>query len=333
MIAAGMLVSLWLWAAQNATDGDLSECSDRAIAEAAEFKRKPSLFVEALMKAKLLDEDRKLHDWDEYATLLIDCEERQREQTRQRVAKHRAKKRTLIHKQQCQYCGGEATGYDHIVPTSKGGPDEEDNKVFCCIDCNRIKGDRPVLDFLNENIERIDRDVVTKNEKLMRFVSWCNVTNRYIPAPETQCNAPTIQYHTIPNHTIKNFSGGAADSAREEASEAELLSIGVKPGEYCGITSERVKWVRSTTEELIGKYRHCGPEPWDCRKVFQYCAVPENLRLLEYAFETAAVAGKTGDWRYIDGIMNRLNARDIHTPEEAREWDEERPDMDGKDER
>lgn len=255
MIAAGMLVSLWLWAAQNATDGDLSECSDRAIAEAAEFKRKPSLFVEALMQAKLLDEDRKLHDWDEYATLLIDCEERQKEQTRKRVAKHRAKKNL-----------------------SKESP------------CNSECGDE------------------------------CNVT-------VTQCNAPTIHNITIPNHTIENISGGAADSAREEASEAELLSIGVKPGEYCGITSERVEWVRSTTESLMDKYRHCEPEPWDCRKVFQYCAAPENLRLLEYAFETAAVAGKAGDWRYIDGIMNRLNARDIHTPEEAREWDEERPDM------
>jgi len=95
VIAAGMLVSLWLWAAQNATDGDLSECSDRAIAEAAEFKRKPSLFVEALVHAKLMDEDRKLHDWDEYATLLIDYEEQQREKTRKRVEKHRAKKKAL----------------------------------------------------------------------------------------------------------------------------------------------------------------------------------------------------------------------------------------------
>ena len=261
VIAAGMLVSLWLWAAQNATDGDLSECSDRAIAEAAEFKRKPSLFVEALMQAKLLDEDRKLHDWDEYATLLIDYEERQREQTRQRVAKHRARKNP-----------------------AKETPSNSE----CKADCN---------------------------------------------VPVTQCNAPTIPNLTIPNHTIKNFSGGAADSAREEASEAELLSIGVTPGEYCGVTHERVEWVLSTAKTLIRKYRHCEPEPWDCRKVFQYCAVPENLRLLEYAFETAAVAGKAGDWRYIDGIMNRLNVRDIHTPEEAREWDEERPDIDEMGER
>lgn len=327
VIAAGMLVSLWLWAAQNATDGDLSECTDRAIAEAAEFKRKPSLFVEALICAKLLDKDRKLHDWDEYATLLIDCEDRQREKTRERVAKHRAKKRALIHKQQCQYCGGEATGYDHIVPTSKGGPDKDDNKVLCCIDCNRIKGDRPVLDFLNENIERIDRDVVTKNEKLMRFVSWCNVTNRYIATSETQSNAPTIPYNTIPNHTIPNFSGDAADSARETASEAELLSIGIKPGEYYGLTVDYVREVRKTTFDLFDKYRpQIHPEPWDFRQVSQYCGSVGRAQLLDYAFEQSGVAGKLGDWRYINGIMDRMFMRGIETEAQARMWGNERPD-------
>ena len=123
------------------------------------------------------------------------------------------------------------------------------------------------------------------------------------------------------------LSAGGESARARAATDEELLSIGLTPGEYCGVTSERVEWVLSATEELIGKYRHCEPEPWDCRKVFQHCAAPENLRLLEYAFETAAVAGKAGDWRYIDGIMNRLSVRDIHTPEQAREWDEERPDM------
>ena len=118
MIAAGMLVSLWLWAAQNATDGDLSECSDRAIAEAAEFKRKPSLFVEALIYAKLLDEDRKLHDWDEYATLLIDCEERKREQTRKRVAKHRARKNPAKE----THCNGECDSDCNVTVTQCNAP-------------------------------------------------------------------------------------------------------------------------------------------------------------------------------------------------------------------
>lgn len=92
-VAAGMLVSLWLWAAQNATDGDLSKCSARAIADAAEYKKSPAAFVAALEKTKWLDAGGKLHDWDEYATLLNDLNERQREQTKKRVERHRAKKK------------------------------------------------------------------------------------------------------------------------------------------------------------------------------------------------------------------------------------------------
>lgn len=93
-VAAGMLVSLWLWAAQNATDGDLSKCTARAIAEAAEYKKNPVSFVSALVKTKWLDEDKKLHNWDEYATLLIDCEQQSREKTRERVKRHREKKKS-----------------------------------------------------------------------------------------------------------------------------------------------------------------------------------------------------------------------------------------------
>lgn len=254
MIAAGMLVSLWLWAAQNATDGDLSDCSDRAIAEAAEFKRKPSLFVEALIRAKLLDEDRKLHDWDEYATLLIDCEDQQREKTRQRVARHRARKKA-----------------------TKETPGNSD--------CN----------------------------------AGGNVT-------DTPGNAPTIPYNTIPDHTIPSFSGGAGGERAREAGAAELESIGLRPGEYPGVHPDRVRWVRAVAVRLFDKYRSCAtPEPWDCRMVFQLTPAPEAAEVLDYAFEQAAIAGKAGDWRYIEGIMSRLSARGIHSVEEARAFDAERP--------
>ena len=49
VVAAGMLVSLWTWAIQNAYSGDLSTCSDRTISDAAHFRRKPETFVKALM--------------------------------------------------------------------------------------------------------------------------------------------------------------------------------------------------------------------------------------------------------------------------------------------
>ena len=260
MIAAGMLVSLWLWAAQNATDGDLSECTDRAIAEAAEFKRKPSLFVEALIYAKLLDEDRKLHNWDEYATLLIDCEDRQREKTRQRVANHRARKKAM-------------------------------NETPCNGECN---GDGNVTD--------------------------------------TPCNAPTIQYHTIPNHTLPNFNTGAAgESTRARAAtDSELASIGIKPGEYYGLTADFVETVRQTTVALFNKYKNGTPQLWDYRHVSRYCGSSGRAALLDYAFEQSGVAGKFGDWRYIDGIMDRMFVRGIKTEAQARQWDSDRPDLDNE---
>lgn len=92
-VAAGMLVSLWLWAAQNAVDGDLSTCSDRAIAEAAEYRKKPVTLVAALMKTGWLDDDRRLHDWEEYASLLRDIETRNKENTKNRVKRYRERKK------------------------------------------------------------------------------------------------------------------------------------------------------------------------------------------------------------------------------------------------
>ena len=99
-IAAGMLVSLWTWAVQNAYNGDLSECSDRAIAEACLWKKKPSTIVDALINAGWIDVSTEtgkrvttLHDWGDYATLLVDAEENRRSKTRERVQRYRDRKR------------------------------------------------------------------------------------------------------------------------------------------------------------------------------------------------------------------------------------------------
>ena len=92
VVAAGMLVSLWTWAIQNAYNGDLSGCSDRAIAEAARYRKSPKAFVDALIASGFLDEDRKLHDWEEYTISLTSNMDRQKEKTRQRVKRYRDKK-------------------------------------------------------------------------------------------------------------------------------------------------------------------------------------------------------------------------------------------------
>ena len=92
VLAVGLVVSLWTWAIQNAYNGDLSGCSQRAIAEACLWKKKPETLVKALQKAGFLDADMKLHDWEEYACLLVEQEENRRAKTRDRVKRYREKK-------------------------------------------------------------------------------------------------------------------------------------------------------------------------------------------------------------------------------------------------
>ena len=88
-VAVGMLVCLWSWATQNAHTGDLSGCSFRTIANAARWRGNPEKLVHALVECGFIDEDMKLHDWEEYAELYILREDYKREQTRKRVSEYR----------------------------------------------------------------------------------------------------------------------------------------------------------------------------------------------------------------------------------------------------
>lgn len=91
-IAVGMLVGLWTWAVQNAYNGDLSGCTERSIATACRYRKKPEALIKGLLAAGWLDEDMKLHNWEEYASLLMDAEDSKRSKTRERVKRYREKK-------------------------------------------------------------------------------------------------------------------------------------------------------------------------------------------------------------------------------------------------
>lgn len=133
---------------------------------------------------EFVDDVIQVSNWQKYQN--VDGLEKIREQTRARVAKHREQKRLEMESQSCAYCGNKATGYDHIIATARGGNDADTNKIPCCKECNQIKNDKPLVDFLNNNRNRINDDLVTSNPKLMKYVKLCNVTNRYIV---THCNA------------------------------------------------------------------------------------------------------------------------------------------------
>ena len=133
---------------------------------------------------EIVDDIYHVSSWEKYQNVAE--LEKIREQTRKRVARYRENKLLEIRNQKCVYCGSQATGYDHIIALARGGTDTDENMVPCCIDCNKIKNDKPLVDFLNSYRARIDDDSVCNNEKLKRYVTLSNVTNRYIV---TQGNA------------------------------------------------------------------------------------------------------------------------------------------------
>lgn len=121
VLAVGLLVSLWTWAIQNAYNGDLSGCSKRAIAEACLWKKKPETLVNALQKAGFLDADMKLHDWEEYACLLVEQEENRRAKTRDRVKRYRDKK--------AAGCNGNSNAACNVTDTPCNAPTKPDHTI------------------------------------------------------------------------------------------------------------------------------------------------------------------------------------------------------------
>jgi DnaD/phage-associated family protein len=106
--AVGHLVYLWLWALDNAQDGDLTNIADVSLAKAARYTRGSAKFVLGLTQAGFLsinENTRELHDWFVYAGKLIAQREIQREQTNERVKKFREK----VKKQKVEECNADVT--------------------------------------------------------------------------------------------------------------------------------------------------------------------------------------------------------------------------------
>lgn len=129
------------------------------------------------------------------------------------------------------------------------------------------------------------------------------------------------------------FCGGDDAHARA-ATEEDLDLIGLKPGEYPGVSVRTVSTVREITRQLLITYAKREYTYGDCRNVFTRVCLngntvsPDAVGLLEYAAEQAMMAGKAGQWHYINGILDRMAARDIHTKEEAIRYDAKRQEED-----
>lgn len=95
--AVGLLVCFWSWAAVNAVGGNLSGYSTRDIADAAGYKKSPDKFMTALVNSGFVDKlengDFVIHDWEEHAALLMDSNEQQKKNTRERVRRYRERRK------------------------------------------------------------------------------------------------------------------------------------------------------------------------------------------------------------------------------------------------
>lgn len=88
--ALGLISTLWLWALEHAQDGRLGHLTDREVAAAAGWHRKPATFVLAAHTVGYLDDDGSIHDWHDFAGRLIERRQSDLERKRDdRDQKHR----------------------------------------------------------------------------------------------------------------------------------------------------------------------------------------------------------------------------------------------------
>ncbi len=88
--ALGHMCLLWLWALDNAPDGDLSALPARQLAEICQFNvRRAGDLAAALRTSGFVDADGRLHDWGDYTGRLIDQRAASRERQRRRRARLR----------------------------------------------------------------------------------------------------------------------------------------------------------------------------------------------------------------------------------------------------
>lgn len=54
----------------------------------------------------------------------------------------------------CVYCGRPAGCIDHVRPVSRGGSDDESNRVGCCLACNASKRDKLITEWIPARVLR-----------------------------------------------------------------------------------------------------------------------------------------------------------------------------------
>lgn len=164
----------------------------------------------------------KITNWEKHQN--IEGMERIREGNRIRQQRYKGQHLLENGENICPYCGEKnKLTIDHIIPTSKGGKDNNDNKILCCLKCNMSKTNRDLGDFLNDKIsfnDPININAITHNKKLMKYLKYDN--NRFTGVSIT------------PNNTIEEDKKKIREDKIKEIVKVRQLiaaSLGEKPKE------------------------------------------------------------------------------------------------------
>lgn len=138
---------------------------------------------------------------------------------------------------------------------------------------------------------------------------------------------------------VNNYiSGDDGTRAGAKALREYLQTRGLAPDQYFGTTEELMEEVKGITTALFKSFTSRLPTEADVMTVFQrittngikpgtnewVASIPKDrVDLLLYAFEQATLAGKPGNWNYINGVLANLSQRGIYTLAEAEDYDDD----------
>lgn len=301
----GLVVKLWLWAIQNAVDGDLSECPPRLIAAVSGWTKDPKELIQLLKDNRWLDSDMKLHNWDHYAGLLIDREEAKKQKTKERVSRYRAKRADPVEAQSDSDrnapCNAPVTpcNADGNAPCNAGvtfcnAEHEADADRCATVGCpdDVMEGGAGCIADGNAPCNAVGNAPVTPcNADGNAPVTPCNVS-------VTLCNAPTIHNITKP---IPSSSDDDDGNARARAGKRAAVSAAV--ADY----ANRINPMASPTclAELEAFEREMGTEV--CKRAIDI-----------------AIDERKPQWSYVKGILRAKQSQGVKSIADWNELEEKR---------
>lgn len=146
-------------------------------------------------------------------------------------------------------------------------------------------------------------------------------------------------------NNILSGDGGARTRKTAESIVTDYMGYrNLDAGMYFGVTEQDLATVAAYTDAIFAKLAKRPPTDADRANVFQAIHLSrhdeqqgtwtisfpqDRIELLLYAFEQAALAGKPGDWKYINGVLGRLAQRGISTLSQAEMYDLDRDENKG----